>query len=76
MPAHWLTVVAWGCVALGFTSAGWMAQTSFVLSPTPHRLHPDSAAYWFLMQVGMGLGFVTAMPVNGWLLRRGIEETM
>lgn len=53
-----------------------MAQTSFVLSPTPHRLHPDSAAYWFLMQVGMCLGFVTAMPVNGWLLRRGIEETM
>ena len=33
-------------------------------------------AYWFLMQVGMVLGFLTAYPVNAWLVRRGIKEAM
>lgn len=55
---------------------GWMALTSFVFFPAPHHLHPDSAAYWFLMQVGMCLGFLTAMPVNAWLIRKGIKEAM
>jgi hypothetical protein len=55
---------------------GWMALTSLVLFPSPHHLHPDSPVYWFLMQVGMCLGFLTAFPVNAWLIRRGIKEAM
>ena len=54
---------------------GWMALMAFVFFPGPH-LHPDTAAYWFLMQVGMALGFLTAYPVNAWLIRRGIKEAM
>jgi len=54
---------------------GWMALMAFVFFPGPH-LHPDRAAYWFLMQVGMAVGFLTAYPVNTWLIRRGIKEAM
>jgi hypothetical protein len=54
---------------------GWMALMAFVFFPGPH-LHPDTAAYWFLMQVGMALGFLTAYPINAWLIRRGIKEAM
>ena len=54
---------------------GWMAVMQFVLFTSPH-LTPDHAAYWFLMQIGMALGFLTAVPVNVWLIRRGIKETM
>jgi hypothetical protein len=54
---------------------GWMALTSLVFFPAPH-LHPDSPTYWFMMQVGMCLGFLTAYPVNSWLIRRGIKEAM
>lgn len=54
---------------------GWMALMSFVLFPHPH-LHPDSPVYWFLMQIGMALGFLTAWPVNSWLIRKGIKEAM
>lgn len=54
---------------------GWMALMALVFFPGPH-LHPDHAAYWFLMQVGMVLGFVTAYPVNVWLIRRGLKEAM
>ncbi len=32
--------------------------------------------YWFLMQIGMIIGFATAWPANIWLIRRGIKEVM
>jgi hypothetical protein len=54
---------------------GWMALVQLVLFTQPH-LAPDHAAYWFMMQIGMVLGFVTADPVDWWLIRRGIKEAM
>lgn len=53
----------------------WMAVVQLVLFTQPH-LKPDHAAYWLLMQVGMILGFMTAYPVNVWLIRRGVKEAM
>ena len=55
---------------------GWMALQAFALFPAPHHLHPDSPVYWFGMQIGMTLGFLTAYPVNAWLIRAGIKEAM
>lgn len=54
---------------------GWMAVMAFVLFPG-EPLRPDAAAYWFLMQIGMIIGFFTAWPANVWLIRRGIKEAM
>lgn len=54
---------------------GWMALMAFVLFPSS-PLHPDSPVYWFLMQIGMVIGFFTAWPANVWLIRRGIKEAM
>nr|WP_099194318.1 DUF4396 domain-containing protein [Mycobacterium kansasii] len=54
---------------------GWMAVMSFLLFPAS-PLPPDTAAYWFLMQIGMIIGFATAWPANVWLIRRGIKEAM
>jgi hypothetical protein len=54
---------------------GWMALMAFVFFPDPH-LHPDGPVYWFLMQIGMVLGFFTSWPANVWLIRRGIKEAM
>jgi hypothetical protein len=53
----------------------WMAVMQLVLFRHPH-LAPDHAAYWFLMQVGMAVGFLTAYPANAWLVGRGIKEAM
>lgn len=55
---------------------GWMALMTFVFFPAPHHLQPDSPVYWFLMQIGMIIGFFTAWPVNTWLIRAGIKEAM
>ena len=35
-----------------------------------------SPVYWFLMQVGMIAGFVTAWPANAWLIRAGVKKAM
>jgi len=35
-----------------------------------------SPEFWFAMQLAMLAGFATSYPVNGWLVRRGIKETM
>jgi hypothetical protein len=42
---------------------------AFVPAPAP-----GSAAYWFLLQIDMAAGFLTAYPVKAWLIRRGIKE--
>lgn len=55
---------------------GWMAIMAFVLFPAPHQLTPSSAAFWFLMQVGMIIGYFTSWPANVWLVKRGIKIPM
>jgi hypothetical protein len=53
---------------------GWMAVAHYVIwKPS---LPIDSSSNWFMMQIGMIMGFVTSWPVNRWLLRHGIKEPM
>ena len=54
---------------------GWMALVHFVLFPHPH-LEPKSPIFWFMEQIGMLAGFATTLPVNRWLLQRGVKEAM
>lgn len=53
----------------------WMALTYFVIFPSPH-LHPTGAVFWFMMQVGMILGYFTSYPANIFLLKAGWKEKM
>ena len=51
---------------------GWMALAHYALIDPPI----NSAGHWFLMQIGMLLGFLTSLPVNRWLLTKGVKEPM
>jgi hypothetical protein len=53
---------------------GWMAVAQYVIWEPPIPI--DSASHWFVMQIGMTLGFLTSWPVNRWLLQRGVKEPM
>lgn len=53
---------------------GWMALAHNVL--LPWHLSPDSAVFWFMMQIGMIFGFVTTYPANWLLIRTGIKSGM
>jgi hypothetical protein len=57
--------------AVGFF--GWMALVHFLLLPgaTIARW-----TYWFMMQIGVAVGFVTRYPANGLLIRWSIKEAM
>lgn len=66
-------------VSLTFFEVGlfsWMAMMAFVFFPEPHPVMPNSVAFWFLMQIGMMVGFATSWPANVWLLNRGIKVAM
>jgi hypothetical protein len=52
----------------------WMAFAYFVLVPWHPR--PDNAVFWFMMQIGLILGFVTTYPANWLLIRWGIKMGM
>lgn len=54
---------------------GWMALTYYVIFPGPH-LETNQAVFWFMMQVGMILGFFTSYPVNRFLTSTGWKEKM
>ncbi len=53
---------------------GWMALMRFVFFHPP--LRPDSPVFWFMMQIGMMIGFATTFPVNWWLVKSGVKEAM
>ncbi|HEX4337263.1 MAG TPA: DUF4396 domain-containing protein [Polyangiaceae bacterium] len=53
---------------------GWMAVVTFVFFH--HELSPSSIDFWFMMQLGMFVGFLTAYPVNWWLLKSGVKAAM
>jgi hypothetical protein len=53
---------------------GLMALATFVIFG--REIPQSSPVFWFVMQVAMLLGFATSYPVNWWLLRKGLKETM
>ncbi len=52
----------------------WMALVRFPLFTPP--LEPTDPTFWFMMWIGMGLGFITSNPANWWLIKKGIKERM
>jgi hypothetical protein len=53
---------------------GYMALYHLVFWKPP--LSVASPTYWFMMQIGMVIGFFAAWPVNTWLIRKGWKEKM
>ena len=53
----------------------WMAVVLFVFFPG-NALPKTHWGFWFMMQVAMGFGFLTAYPVNRWLVKKGIKQAM
>jgi hypothetical protein len=50
-----------------------MMVVHFKFVPRPEL---NSAVYWFVMQIGMVLGFMASYPANWYLVRSGIKPVM
>ncbi len=57
---------------------GFMAFTHFNLYGHMLDTHVEvnTPEFWFAMQIAMVVGFMTAYPVNCWLIRKGVKEQM
>jgi hypothetical protein len=53
---------------------GWMAITMFVIFG--HELDKTGTVFWFMMQIGMLVGFMTSYPMNWILVKTGVKEAM
>ncbi|OJW81697.1 MAG: hypothetical protein BGO69_14390 [Bacteroidetes bacterium 46-16] len=53
---------------------GGMAIADFLIFK--HQLEATTTLFWFVMQLAMLLGFLTAYPANVWLIKKGIKEPM
>lgn len=53
----------------------WMAVIYF-LALSAHRPDASSIVFWFVMQIGMVLGFLTTYPANWLLVRWGVKSGM
>ena len=51
---------------------GWMALAQYGLWDPPI----DSSSHWFVMQIGMLLGFLTSGRSTARLLTKGVKEPM
>jgi len=73
LKADTLSLTAWQVGMYGFMA---IANLWFFRQLLGVKLEVDTPEFWFLMQLAMLCGFVTAYPVNWWLLRSGIKEKM
>ncbi|MEP7232397.1 MAG: DUF4396 domain-containing protein [Ginsengibacter sp.] len=53
---------------------GWMPIVFFGIFG--HKMEATDPVFWFMMQIAMLTGFVTAFPMNWWLIKKGIKEEM
>lgn len=73
LKADTLSLSAWQVGMYGFMA---IAQFWLFRSRLGVRLEVDMPEFWFMMQLAMLAGFVTAYPVNWWLIRSGVKEEM
>ncbi len=52
---------------------GWMALAIFALIGP---MSPTEPIFWFMMQIAMACGFITAYPMNWFLVKTGIKTAM
>ena len=51
----------------------WMGLVYFLVMARPELTSPF---YWFMMQIGMVIGFITSLPPNWFLVRSGVKLAM
>jgi hypothetical protein len=73
MKADTLSLTAWQVGMYGFMAIAQFYLFRYVLGL---KLEVPTPEFWFMMQIAMVAGFITAYPVNWWLIRSGIKERM
>ncbi|MDQ6680697.1 MAG: DUF4396 domain-containing protein [Pseudomonadota bacterium] len=73
LKADTLSLASWQIGMYGFMA---FAQFYWFRNVFGTKAAVDTPEFWFAMQLAMIAGFLTAYPVNWWLIRTGIKEKM
>ena len=73
LKADTLSLSAWQIGMYGFMA---LAQFAYFRPLLGMLVEVNTVEFWFAMQLAMLCGFVTSYPVNWWLIKIGIKETM
>src|SRR5262245_50509392 len=49
----------------------WLGLLAYFVSPA--ALRPNDPVFWFIVQIGLVIGFFAAWPITSWLVRRGVK---
>jgi len=71
--ADTLSLTAWQVGIYGFMAFAYRYLLQDLLGT---ELQTDTVEFWFMMQIAVICGFLTAYPVNWWLIRAGIKQKM
>lgn len=63
-------------VSMNCLMAGMVPLTSILKSQVPGSESPLSVTFWFIMSMGLLFGFITAYPVNWWLVINRLKHGM
>lgn len=73
LKADTLSLASWQIGMYGFMAFAQLYVYGHLFGK---RAEVDTPEFWFAMQIAMIAGFLTAYPVNWWLIRSGIKERM
>lgn len=73
LKADALSLISWQIGMYGFMAFAHFYLYGRLLGA---RAEVNTPEFWFAMQLAMIVGFLTAYPVNWWLIRNGVKERM
>ena len=71
--ADTLSLTSWQLGMYGFMAIAYFYLFGTLLGV---KLTANHVEFWFMMQIAMLCGFATAYPMNWWLIKIGVKETM
>ncbi|HAN56893.1 MAG TPA: hypothetical protein DCQ77_12245 [Betaproteobacteria bacterium] len=63
-------------LSMNFLMAGMVPVMTLAIANTPGSRDPSGPAFWFVMSMALLVGFITAYPMNWWLVSRHMKHGM
>ena len=61
---------------MNFLMAGMVPAMTLAMNAVPGSREPSRPEFWFIMSMALLVGFVTAYPMNWWLVSRHLKHGM
>jgi hypothetical protein len=63
-------------LSMNWLMAGMVPAMTLAMMALPGSHNPRAADFWFVMSMALLTGFITAYPVNWWLVAKGLKHGM